>query len=114
MSREDAVAKALFEIRDDPYDTEKWEEIDSSERELFDCQARAALAAADLWELAHGTHKTNLNEETEERVARAICAAEFPQVPPAYAWNVQFEDGQRHYREMARAALAAATGEEEG
>lgn len=47
------------------------------------------------------------DEETVERVAKALCAAEFPEVSPVYAWNVQFEDGQNHYRKMARAALAA-------
>lgn len=63
---------------------------------------RAALAAADA---------LILEEESVDRAARAICAAEFPEVAPAYAWNVQFEDGQNHYRGLARAALAAAVGD---
>lgn len=45
-----------------------------------------------------------------EAAARAICAAEFPECSPSYAWGVQFEDGQAYYRALARAAVAAATG----
>lgn len=46
-------------------------------------------------------------DDAVERAARSLCAAEFPDVSPSYAWGVQFEDGQHHYREMARAAIAA-------
>ncbi|WNM72281.1 hypothetical protein SEA_GUSANITA_62 [Arthrobacter phage Gusanita] len=48
------------------------------------------------------------DETAVERAAKALCASEFPEVSPSYAWGVQFEDGQNHYRELARAALAAA------
>ena len=46
------------------------------------------------------------SEDAVERAAKALCAAEFPECGPAYAWNVQFEDGQRHYRDLARTAIA--------
>lgn len=39
------VAKALFEIRDDPYNDDEWEDLTSVDRELYECQARAALRA---------------------------------------------------------------------
>lgn len=48
------------------------------------------------------------DEATIERMGKAICATSFPHLTPAYAWDVQFEDGQRHFRELARVALAAA------
>ena len=41
-----AVAIAVFETRDDPYDTNEWEDLDSTERERWECYARAALEAA--------------------------------------------------------------------
>lgn len=43
-----------------------------------------------------------------EAAARAICAAQFPDVNDTYTWNVQFEDGKEEYRAEAAAALAAA------
>lgn len=43
-----------------------------------------------------------------EDVARALCAAEFPDVSAQYAWNVQFDDGKNEYRAQADAAIAAA------
>ncbi|MBT2594748.1 hypothetical protein [Arthrobacter sp. ISL-72] len=46
-------------------------------------------------------------EAAVERAAKSLCAAEFPDVSPSYAWNVQFEDGQNHYRQMARAVIDA-------
>ena len=74
----------------------------------------------DYWELdlpITVIHETNggppcrdratFDDEANERAAKAICAAEFPEVSPTYAWNVQFEDGQNHYRNLARVALAA-------
>lgn len=42
----EAGARAAFEIRDDPYDDDEWEDLDSTDRELYECQSRAALAAA--------------------------------------------------------------------
>ena len=96
----EAAAKAAFSIRDDAYDLDEWEDLDSTERELFYCQARAALAAA----LA-----VVCREDAVELAAQAMCATQFPAVAPTYAWNVQFEDGQNYYRQMARAAFAAVT-----
>lgn len=43
-----------------------------------------------------------------EAAAKGICAAQFPDVDGAYAWNVQFNDGKEEYLAEARAALAAA------
>lgn len=40
------AARACFDIRDDAYDDREWGELDSQERELYLCQARAALTAA--------------------------------------------------------------------
>lgn len=61
---------------------------------------RAALAASDA---------VMFSDEAVERAAKALGAAEFSECSPAYAGNVQFEDGQRHYRDLARAAIAALT-----
>lgn len=49
-----------------------------------------------------------ITPEAIEAAARAICAAQFPDVADAYAWNVQFEDGKEEYRAEAIAALSAA------
>jgi len=49
-----------------------------------------------------------ISNEAVEASARAICAAQFPDVSDSYAWNVQFDDGKDEYRAEARAALAAA------
>ena len=66
---------------------------------------RAALAASDA---------VMFSDTAVEQAAKALCAAEFPEVSPTYAWNVQFEDGQRHYRELARTAIRAALTATEG
>ena len=42
----EAAARGIFAIRDDAYDMDEWEDLDSTDRELFTCQARAALEAA--------------------------------------------------------------------
>ncbi|YCK83534.1 hypothetical protein M1D89_10025 [Arthrobacter sp. D3-18] len=42
----EAAARGIFNVRDDPYDFEEWDDLNSSERELYLCQARAALEAA--------------------------------------------------------------------
>ncbi len=39
---EDA-AKAIFDVRDDEFDLDEWEDIDSTEHERYQCAARAAL-----------------------------------------------------------------------
>ena len=39
---EDA-AKAIFDVRDDEFDLDEWEDIDSTEHERYQCDARAAL-----------------------------------------------------------------------
>ena len=39
---EDA-AKAIFNVRDDEFDLDEWEDIDSTEHERYQCDARAAL-----------------------------------------------------------------------
>ena len=38
------IAKALFDVRDDEFDLDEWEDIDGSERERYICDARAVLA----------------------------------------------------------------------
>ena len=58
----------------------------------------AALAAADA---------VMFDDSAVERAARSLCAAEFPEASPSYAWDVQFEDGQNHYRQMVRAVITA-------
>lgn len=110
MNREEAAAKAIFDIRDDAYDSTDWVEANSTERELPMCQARAALAAAELHDAENNVFRYTLDEATLERMARAICAAEFPAVNADYAWNVQFEDGQNHYRTLALGAAKALAG----
>lgn len=42
----EAGARGAFEVRDDPYDDDEWEDLDSTDRELYECQSRAALSAA--------------------------------------------------------------------
>lgn len=66
------------------------------------------LGAADMADAANNVFRITMDEATVERMARAICAAEFPDVSPEYAWNVQFEDGQNHYRKLGLEALKAA------
>lgn len=39
------AASAIYEVRDDPYDLEEWGDLDSAERERYECDARAALEA---------------------------------------------------------------------
>lgn len=39
------AAKEAFEIRDDPYDDDEWDDLGSSDKELYECQARAVLGA---------------------------------------------------------------------
>lgn len=39
------VARAIFAVRDDPYDMDEWDDLDSAQREPFECQARAVVAA---------------------------------------------------------------------
>ncbi len=82
-AREEAAAKVIADTYGQDNATER--------------TAAAALTAA---------HAVMFSEEAVDRAAKALCAAEFPEVSPAYAWNVQFEDGQRHYREMAHAVIA--------
>lgn len=74
------------------------DELEPEDREYALAEAGAALAAADT---------VMFSEDAVERAARALCAAEFPEVPATYAWNVQFEDGQNHYRQLVRAVIAA-------
>lgn len=42
----EAAARAIYDVRDDPYDDDEWEEMDSADREECICLARAALTAA--------------------------------------------------------------------
>lgn len=42
----EAGARAAFDVRDDPYDDDEWEDLDSTDRELYECQSRAVLTAA--------------------------------------------------------------------
>lgn len=65
----EAAAKAMFDTRDDPYDMDEWDDIDSTEREPYLCQARAALEAAarvqdrpvvELIEKAEARHGSSL------------------------------------------------------
>ncbi len=39
------AARAAFEIRDDPYDDDEWADLGSSDKELYERQARAVLGA---------------------------------------------------------------------
>lgn len=66
------------------------------------------IGAADIADAENNVFRITMDETTVERMARAICAAEFPEINAEYAWNVQFEDGQNHYRRVALAALTAA------
>lgn len=86
------VAEALAE--DDPY---------ALRAELI----QVAAVAAQWIEKIDRDNAQESEAETVERMARVICAAEFPEVSPEYAWNLQFEDGQNHYRALARAAHLA-------
>lgn len=43
----DAAAKAIYEVRDDPYDLGEWDkDLDAEDKERYQCDARAALTAA--------------------------------------------------------------------
>lgn len=66
-ARLEAAAKAMFDTRDDPYDMDEWEEIDSTEREPYTCQAAAALSAADA---------VMFSDAAIERAARAEYEAD--------------------------------------
>lgn len=41
----DAAAKAIFDVRDDQFDLDEWEDLDATQRERYECDARAALSA---------------------------------------------------------------------
>jgi hypothetical protein len=101
--------------------TAKWYDNNTSEVELWgdlpevdkavvvdNANLAPVLAAADAADHETGIVRVDTRDEaTVEKVARAICAAQFPTASPVYAWTVQFEDGQDEYRDQARAALAA-------
>lgn len=36
------IAEAIFDVRDDPYDMDEWAELNSTDRERYECSARAA------------------------------------------------------------------------
>lgn len=91
-AREEAAANAHL----DAADIDIWRRTESVWDGAYEAST-AILAAADA---------VMFSEEALDRAAKALCAAEFPEVSPSYAWNVQFEDGQRHYREMAHAVIA--------
>lgn len=61
--RIEAAAKAIFDVRDDEFDMDEWEDLDTTEREQPACQARAALAAADA---------VMFSEEAIERAKAAL------------------------------------------
>ena len=42
----EAAAKALFNVRDDPYDMDEWEDADAVKRESYVCGAAVAVDAA--------------------------------------------------------------------
>lgn len=42
----EAAALAIFEIRDDAYDLDEWEDLTAVDRERYVCDARAALRSA--------------------------------------------------------------------
>lgn len=42
----EAGARGAFDVRDDPYDDDEWEDLDSTDRELYECQSRAVQSAA--------------------------------------------------------------------
>ena len=53
------IARALFEVRDDAYDLDEWEDLDSTDRERWMCDAAAVLplvavearkAKAEAWD----------------------------------------------------------------
>ena len=55
------IARALFEVRDDAYDLDEWEDLDSTDRERWMCDAAAVLplvavearkAKAEAWDEA--------------------------------------------------------------
>lgn len=50
----EAAAKGIFDVRDDPYDLDEWEDLDSTAREPYVCNARAALEAAAPYMLNQG------------------------------------------------------------
>ncbi|MGQ3382959.1 hypothetical protein [Glutamicibacter sp. TV12E] len=41
----EAAAKAIFDVRDDEFDLDEWEDLDATRRERYECDARAALSA---------------------------------------------------------------------
>jgi len=41
----EAAAKAIFDVRDDEFDLEDWDDLGATERERYECDARAALSA---------------------------------------------------------------------
>ena len=99
-----AVANAISQSSGERFDGfwSKLEDLEPEARRYALDEALAALAAADA---------VMFSEEAVEQAAKDLCAAEFPEVSPTYAWNVQFEDGQNHYRQMARVVIASLTGQ---
>ena len=41
----EAGARAIFNVRDDEFDMDEWEDLGATERERYECDARAAYAA---------------------------------------------------------------------
>ena len=44
-SLRDRVARVLYDVRDDEFDTDEWEDLDSQQRERWYCYADALIAA---------------------------------------------------------------------
>lgn len=40
----DLIARAMFEVRDDEFDTDEWEDLDAVGRERWQCYADAIMA----------------------------------------------------------------------
>lgn len=98
----DVVWMRLFEMRDELASLK--ESTIGRERLRGDSwRDRAqALAAADAYDAAHGTHRLSLDDATVERAARATWVQ----------WDEADEASQREWSEIVRAVLAAAVKEE--
>ena len=47
------IAKAIFAVRDDPYDTNEWFELHATDREMWECYARDALPVIEAFFRPH-------------------------------------------------------------
>lgn len=67
MGNREQIAEAIFNVRDDEFDLDEWDDLDSTEKERYLCDADAVLASPAIAKLKADT----LREAADDLHARA-------------------------------------------